>query len=81
MRRVIAAVAMLGILTGPAFAQLKKDDEDTPMKLIEKAKKKDYADTDKQYKAAMEKTRSDKPVVRNDPWADMRAPSDSGKKQ
>ena len=73
MRKAVASVIVLAILTLPAFAQKK---EDEPLEILEKEKQKQAEALDKQYKRMMERNRKDGDTPRTDPWATMRTPND-----
>lgn len=78
MKRMIAAtvgLAFLTVLTGVAFAQELKEDD--PIIIEQKEKRKEAEDTDKRYKATLQKTRKDTPAERIDPWSNMRGADDS----
>jgi hypothetical protein len=70
MKRLIAATLVLAWLTGPVFAQSSNDDD--PIILQDKNKKKDAADIDRRYKATLDNTRKTTAEPRTDPWQDMR---------
>ena len=76
MKKLVFTTVALGILTAPAFAQKKGDDE--PLAILEREKKQQAEQLDQQYKRAMERSRKDADTasVRTDPWANMRAPND-----
>ena len=76
MRKLVFTTVALGILTAPAFAQKKGDDE--PLAILERDKKQQAEQVDQQYKRALEHTRkgADTAATRTDPWANMRAPND-----
>ena len=76
MKRLVLTIVALGILTAPAFAQKKGEDE--PLAILEREKKQQAEQVDQQYKRTMDRTRkdADTAAVRNDPWANMRAPND-----
>jgi hypothetical protein len=76
VKRVFAAALAVFVLTAPAYAQEKKDD-DEPLVQIEKSKKRDREDVDKQYSRAMQRTSSKgTEAVKTDPWSNMRGPDD-----
>jgi hypothetical protein len=78
MKRVIAAALVLAFFTGPVFAQ--PSNEDDPIILQDKNRKKDAEDVDKQYKRTLDKTRkASEATARTDPWSNMRAPADDPK--
>lgn len=82
MKKVIAAtigLAFLTALSGAAFAQA--SNEDDPIIMDQKRKKKDAEELDKRYKSTLEKTRGDAPVQRIDPWSNMRGAEDSKTKR
>lgn len=72
-RTLVAGTVLLGILTGPVFAQKRPDD---PLVIIEKEKKDRVEATDRQYQRTLEQTRKVSDPNRTDPWANMRAPND-----
>ena len=77
MKRLVLTIVALGILTAPAFAQKKGEDE--PLAILEREKQQQAKQLDEQYKRAMERSRkqqSDTATARTDPWANMRAPND-----
>ena len=57
MKRLIAATVALAALTGPVFAQA--SNEDDPIIMDQKQKKKDAEAIDKQYKSTLDKTRQE----------------------
>jgi len=75
MRKLVFATVALGILTAPAFAQ---KGEDEPLAVLEREKKQQAEQVDRQYKRTMDRIRKDgdTAAVRTDPWANMRAPND-----
>ena len=77
MKRLIAAtvgVAFLTALIGAASAQ--PSNEDDPIIMEQKEKKKEAEELDKRYKSTLEKTRKDTPAERIDPWSNMRGAND-----
>jgi Ni/Co efflux regulator RcnB len=76
MKKLLLAVATLAAVAGPAFAQAKRDAD--PLEIIDREKKRQAEDNDRQYQRMMERTRKtgDTASTRSDPWANMRAPSD-----
>jgi Flp pilus assembly protein TadD len=76
MRKVILAMAALCVLAIPAHAQRRGADQGPSPEEIQK--KRDAADLDQKYKAAIKQTQSDtQSAAKKDPWANMRGPSDS----
>jgi hypothetical protein len=75
MRKFLASVVALAILSGPALAQARDDD---PIVIQERDKQKQAESLDRQYKRTLDQTRkgNDAPV-RSDPWAKMRGQNDS----
>jgi hypothetical protein len=64
MKKIIASAIVLGILSGPVFAQKARDDD--PIIIQER------------YKRTLDQTRKDGSApVRSDPWANMRGQNDS----
>ncbi len=76
MRRLIIGVVLLAVLTGPVYAQGRGGPrQDTPEDI---QKKKDAEALDKQYTSTLKRMNKDEATpVRNDPWANMRAPADN----
>ena len=72
VRKTVIVVGLLMAMTGAAYAQDRSgaDPEDV-------AKKRDAAVLDTQYKRILELTRKREQKVEYDPWAELRAPSDS----
>ena len=76
MKKIIASAIVLGILTGPVFAQKSRDDD--PIMIQERDKQQQAQALDKQYKRTLDQTRKDGSApVRSDPWANMRGQNDS----
>ena len=75
MRKLLFATVALSILTTPSLAQKKEDD---PMAILEREKKAQADQVDRQYKRTLEQTRKDGNAANsaNDPWANMRTPTD-----
>lgn len=75
MRKLLFAIVALSILTTPSLAQKKEDD---PMAILEREKKAQADQVDRQYKRTLEQTRKDgdAAATANDPWANMRTPTD-----
>ena len=75
MRRLIASAVVLAILAEPVSAQKRRDDD--PLIIMEREKQQQAQEVDKQYKRTLDRTRKDGDAPRsNDPWANMRGPSD-----
>ena len=75
MRKLFASAIVLAILTSPAFAQQKKEDE--PLVILERDKQRQAEALDKQYKRIIDRSRKDTETPKTDPWSNMRAPNDS----
>jgi len=75
MRKLLFSAVALSILTTPSLAQ-KKDDE--PLVILDREKKQQAEQVDRQYKRTLEQTRKDgdAAATANDPWANMRTPTD-----
>jgi len=82
MKRFMSAV-LIGVaaasLAPPASAQ-KKEKDLTPLQQMDLDKKKEHEAVDKQYQRAVQGT-TGVAAVKIDPWANMRAPSDSTSKK
>jgi hypothetical protein len=77
MRRVTFGVILLALLAAPAFAEDKN-----AVTAEEILKKKDSESVDKQYDSTMKRLKQDgTPIVRSDPWANMRAPATNDNKR
>ena len=75
MKKLLFAAVALGILTSPSFGQRLKDDD--PLIILEKEKKAQSEQVDRQYKRTLEQTRKENAAAAsNDPWANMRAPNE-----
>ena len=79
MKKLLFSAVALAILAAPAFAQ-KRDEE--PMQILEREKKQQAEQVDRQYQRAMERSRkgADTAATRTDPWANMRAAPNDGKR-
>ena len=77
MKKLIFGTVALAVLAAPAFAQ-KSDKDDEPLQILEREKKQQADQVDRQYKRTMDRIRKDgdTAAVRTDPWANMRAPND-----
>lgn len=77
MKRFIVAAAATALLTGLAYAQEPKRDDD-PMVIYEKTKKEEAEQVDKQYQRTLKRTNQGLPAQpAADPWANMRGPADN----
>jgi hypothetical protein len=79
MKKLFFGAIALVVLAAPASAQ-KKDDE--PLQILEREKKQQAEQVDRQYQRAMERSRkgADTAATRTDPWANMRAAPNDGKR-
>jgi hypothetical protein len=77
MKKLIFGTVALAVLAAPAFAQ-KSDKDDEPLQILEREKKQQADQVDRQYKRVMERNRrdGDTTAVRSDPWANMRGQND-----
>jgi hypothetical protein len=77
MKKLLAAVAIMMAVTGPAYAPSKGDSENMLQKQIDEQQKRENKDVDKAYNQMLKGTRSSaKPY---DPWGSVR-PADGTKK-
>ncbi len=78
LKTFLAGAVMAACLASPVYAQSKasKGPDATPMQLDDQAKERDRESIDKQYRAALQKTRSNEPARADDPWANMRGDAD-----
>jgi len=74
------ATVVLAALTGAAFAQRMKKDDD-PAVMEHRQKKMDAEAIDREYKSTLDRTRKEATEVRVDPWSNMRGPGDSKTKR
>ena len=75
MKKIVASVIALGLLSGPVFAQ--KSRADDPIMIQERNKQQQAEALDKQYKRTLDQTRKEGDApVRSDPWEKMRGPND-----
>src|SRR5690242_7626052 len=74
MRKLVIAFAAAGVLALPAHAQRRGADQGPTAEEIQK--KREAADLDQKYKAAIKQTQSETQAAKKDPWANMRGPSD-----
>lgn len=81
MARYLLAILMLAIMAPPAFAQKKGNNDDTPLAIEAREKKKEAEAIDKQYDATLKRLNKDDAPVRTDPWQNMRGTDDTKKKQ
>lgn len=78
MRKLVIAFVAAGILALPAHAQRRGADQGpTPEEIL---KKRDAADLDQKYNAAIKRTQSDAQASKKDPWANMRGTADAKQK-
>ena len=73
MKKLVVSAVLLGILSGPAFAQKK---ENEPLEVQDRDKKQQQDALDQQYKRTLDRTRKEGEPVRADPWANMRGSGD-----
>lgn len=78
MKRLIIAVALVATVAAPALAQRKPF---SAMSDEEKADEKAKQAVDRQYRAAMERTRKDGAETQVDPWANLRGAPEAPKKK
>ena len=67
--RMVAAGAMMALL---ALTAMPAHAEDNPLQKIEKQRREDAVDIDKEYQKALKNTRSDAPAAKPDPWGNVR---------
>jgi hypothetical protein len=71
MKRILAAAAMAGMLTGPAVSQ--DNPHKTPLQLKYEKEDQDRKDGEKAYDATMKRLKSQAPAAaQSDPWAGVR---------
>jgi hypothetical protein len=82
MARIIVAMMLVAVTAGTAgqaFAQKKQDD--SPLAVEAREKKKAAEAIDQQYKATLKRTEKTDAPVRVDPWQNMRGTDNSKAKQ
>jgi hypothetical protein len=82
MARIIVAImlmAFVAVTAGPAFAQKKEDN--SPVAVEAREKKKAAEAVDQQYKATLKRTGKDDAPAHVDPWQKMRGTDASKPKQ
>jgi len=83
MKRLLFGTIALVVLTAPAFPQKMMGGKDNePLVILEREKKQQAEQVDQQYQRAMERSRKggDTAATRSDPWANMRAAPNDGKR-
>ncbi len=82
MKKLIAIALAAVALTGPVYAQSKREAAKTPLQIEDEQKRKEAEKVDKQYKTFMDRNvdQSTAPV-RVDPWQNMRGADDSKTKR
>jgi 3-hydroxyacyl-CoA dehydrogenase len=78
VKTLLAGAVLAACFAGPSYAQSRaaKGPDATPMQLEDQAKERDRENIDKQYRSALQKTRSNEPAKADDPWANMRGDAD-----
>jgi hypothetical protein len=78
MKKLLFGAIALVVLATPASAQ-KQNKDNEPLMILEREKKAQAEQVDRQYQRAMERSRKgeDAAAARSDPWSNMRAPNDS----
>jgi len=64
-------LAYLTVVGGAAFAQDARQDDD-PVVLEQKRKRREADDVDKRYKSTLQRTQGSTPAAPVDPWSNMR---------
>ena len=77
--RYIVALVLLVAFAGPVFAQ--PSQEDDPIIMEQKQKKKEADELDKRYKSTLKNTDQTVAPARSDPWQNMRGADDSKTKR
>ena len=79
MKKLLAGVAILMAVTGPAYAPSKGDSENMLQKRIDEEHKRENKDVDKAYNETMKHTGKGAVTKPYDPWGSVR-PADGAKK-
>ena len=72
--KVLALGSMIALLAIPAYA------EDNPLQKMDKQRREDAVQIDKEYQKALKNTRSDAPTTKPDPWGSVRSTDTAPKK-
>ena len=78
MKKLLAAIAILMAVTGPAYAPSKGDSENMLQKQMDEQHKRETKDVDKAYNETIKRT-GGKAAKPYDPWGSVR-PADGTKK-
>lgn len=85
MKAIIVGALLAGYLISSVYAQMSPDkDDESPLKLEEKQRKKEAESVDKQYKSTLQRTRSSGSTAAapaDDPWSNMRGTTDTKPKR
>ena len=85
MKRFVIAVligaAAAASLASPVLAQKPQEPDLTPLQEQDAAKKREHEAVDKDYQRAVKGRSTDASATKIDPWANMRAPSDTKTKK
>jgi hypothetical protein len=65
--RVLAVGSMMALLAMPAYA------EDNPLQKMDKQRREDAVQIERDYQKALKNTRSDAPTAKTDPWGSVRS--------
>lgn len=80
MKKLTIGLFVLALLAVPAHAQRRGGGGEPPSP-EEMEKKRDQAELDKQYKAALKRSNSDSSSAKVDPWANMRGSNEQQPKR
>jgi len=72
MKIFVAVAVTMAMLTGSASAQKSNSPHKDPLTLQYEREKKDQEDIERDYNAAMKRSRSQGPAPKTDPWAGVR---------
>lgn len=72
MKRIAIGLALLAVLAVPVHAAQKQKEDDNLLLQQWKAKQKENADIEKQYKRTLRQVDTKPAATSNDPWANMR---------
>jgi hypothetical protein len=79
MKRSLAALAVMGMLAGPAYSQISKGGggEKSPLQLQYEKDERDRKENERAYEEQMKRLRSQAPApATRDPWAGVRPASE-----
>jgi hypothetical protein len=81
MKTFVAVAVTVAMLTGSANAQKSNSPHKDPLTLQYEREKRDQEEIEKDYNAAMKRSRSQSPAQKTDPWAGVRPANNTDAKR